>query len=213
MRHGFLLLAMACSSGSGNLGETGMDVATGGATTPGSGTDVEAAVSGVTLQTTLGDIVIELDDEAAPKTVRNFVRYAEAGFFDGADGDGATTFHRVIPGFMIQGGGLRDDLSEKDTRNPIKNEADNGLSNLRGTIAMARTDDPDSATSQFFINHADNVGLDPAGGLAGYAVFGSVTAGLDVVDAIAAVDTESVGFYDDVPVEPVVITGVVLSSD
>jgi len=154
----------------------------------------------VTLETSKGDIVLELDRELAPITVENFVAYANEGFFDG------TIFHRVIADFMIQGGGLKSDMSQKKTRGPIKNEASNGLANDRGTIAMARTNDPDSATAQFFINLKDNGFLNYGGrGNPGYAVFGKVVEGMDVVDEIAAVKTASKGHHDDVPVEPVVI--------
>lgn len=157
----------------------------------------------VVLETTLGSITIELLPDAAPATVENFLQYAADGFFDG------TVFHRVIPGFMIQGGGLQADLSEKATRPPIRNEADNGLSNTRGTVAMARTSVVDSATAQFFINTVDNGrSLDHRGTSPrdyGYAVFGRVTAGMDVVDAISGVATGRQGPHQNVPVEPVVI--------
>ncbi len=156
----------------------------------------------VKLHTNLGDIVIELYPEKAPKTVENFLRYVREGFYDG------TLFHRVIPGFMIQGGGLTPDMRPKPTHPPIPNEADNGLKNERGTVAMARTSDPHSATSQFFINLKDNPFLDftspdPQG--YGYCVFGKVVEGMDVVDAIARVPTTSRAGHKDVPVEPVVI--------
>ena len=159
----------------------------------------------VVMETTLGSITIELRPDAAPITVENFLQYANDGFFAG------TVFHRVIPNFMIQGGGLLPDLSEKSTRAPIRNEADNGLSNARGTISMARTSVVDSATAQFFINTVDNGGLDHRGTAPrdyGYAVFGRVTAGMDVVDAIAGVTTGRQGPHGDVPVEPVVINSV-----
>ena len=135
----------------------------------------------VVIKTSLGKIHVKLNPKKAPISVDNFVQYVEAGFFDG------TIFHRVIPGFMIQGGGLTPDMKKKETRAPIKLEAGNGLSNKRGTIAMARTGDPNSATAQFFINVVDNPRLDSAGG--GYAVFGKVTKGMDVVDKIKAVKT------------------------
>ena len=164
------------------------------------GETVESQSNIVRLETSMGTIVIELDRQAAPVTVKNFLEYAESGFYDG------TIFHRVIPGFMIQTGGFTNNLERKKTRNPILNEAKNGLSNKRGTIAMARTSDPNSATSQFFINHKDNTPLDyAAGGNPGYAVFGKVTEGMDIVDAIAAVKTATRNGMDDVPVEPVVI--------
>ena len=156
----------------------------------------------VKMQTTQGDMLIELEAQAAPVTVKNFLDYVNDGFYDG------TIFHRVIRGFMVQGGGMNKEMKEKTNRASIKNEAANGLKNLRGTLAMARTSDPNSATSQFFINHKDNDFLDykgPTPDQIGYAVFGKVIEGLDVLDKIAAVKTKSVGCHDDVPVEPVVI--------
>ena len=154
----------------------------------------------VRVKTTMGDVVIQLDAAKAPVTVANFLEYAQAGFFDG------TIFHRVIPDFMIQGGGLTDDMSAKETRDPIANEATNGLTNDKGTVAMARTGAPNSATAQFFINLTDNDFLNHSGpSNYGYAVFGKVVEGMDVVDAIAGVKTASKGHYDDVPVETVVI--------
>ena len=161
----------------------------------------------VTMETTMGTITLELDDAKAPATVENFVRYAQDGHYDG------TIFHRVIDGFMIQGGGFTRDMNQKPTREPIRNEAMNGLKNRRGTIAMARTMVVDSATSQFFINLVDNAFLDfqmPTAQGFGYAVFGEVTDGLEVVDAIAKVPTGCVGPYQDVPVEPVVIEKVTI---
>lgn len=171
------------------------------------GTAEEAAAQNprVTFQTTKGTFTLELFPDKAPKTVENFLQYAESGFYDG------TVFHRVIPGFMAQGGGLTADLDKKDTRGPIPNEADNGLSNARGTIAMARTGDPHSATAQFFINVADNPSLDHTGKTMrgwGYTVFGRVVDGMDVVDAIVQVPTTSRGGMQNVPVEPVVIQSV-----
>lgn len=156
----------------------------------------------IRLTTNLGTIDIELDFEKAPVTAANFEEYVKAGHFDGL------LFHRVIPGFMIQGGGYTSGLKERATRDPIKNEANNGLKNDKYTIAMARTNDPHSATSQFFINVADNDFLNftsetPRGW--GYAVFGKVVAGTEVVDAIARVRTGSYGFHQDVPVEDVII--------
>jgi peptidyl-prolyl cis-trans isomerase B (cyclophilin B) len=156
----------------------------------------------VKLQTSMGDIVLELNPEKAPATVANFLQYVKDGFYDG------TVFHRVINGFMIQGGGMDAQMNQKSTRAPIKNEADNGLTNDAYTVAMARTAVPDSATAQFFINVADNKNLNhtdknPAGW--GYAVFGKVVQGKDVVDKIKAVATTSKGFHGDVPVEPVTI--------
>jgi len=162
----------------------------------------------VKLETTMGDIVIELDAKAAPVTVKNFLAYTEEGFFDG------TIFHRVIPNFMIQGGGFTPNMAEKETHPPIINEAKNGLKNDRGTIAMARTNDPDSATSQFFINHKDNPNLNYAdAGNPGYAVFGKVVEGMEVVDKIAAVKTGQKGPHSDVPVEPIVIKSAKIVSD
>jgi peptidyl-prolyl cis-trans isomerase A (cyclophilin A) len=188
------------SSSGGTSGETSTeDGQTSGTAT---GTSSGGGSGNVILVTTLGTIVLDLDEELAPITTENFLTYVEAGFYDGVDGDGATIFHRVIPGFMIQGGGLRQDMTSKPTNPPIVNESDNGLSNLRGTIAMARTSDPDSATSQFFINVVDNTNLDVP---PGYAVFGEVVEGMDVVDAIEVVTTTTVGQYDDVPVEPILI--------
>lgn len=153
----------------------------------------------ITIETSKGDIVVELFEEEAPLSSANFTQYAEDGFFDD------TVFHRVISNFMIQGGGMTEDLSPKQTRAPIKNEAANGLKNARGTLAMARTGQVDSATSQFFINLRDNSFLDHGGRDYGYAVFGRVTDGMDVVDAIAKVETGHRGGHDDVPLEPVMI--------
>ena len=157
----------------------------------------------VRLSTSMGDIDIELYPEKAPVTVDNFLTYVEDGFYDG------TIFHRVIEGFMIQGGGFTEELEQKQTRDPIENEADNGLKNDCGTIAMARTGDPHSATAQFFINHKNNTFLNHRGKSQqgwGYAVFGKVTDGMDVVDEIASVETGSKGpFPKDVPEETVVI--------
>ena len=149
----------------------------------------------VVLVTSLGDITLELEPEKAPISVENFLNYVDAGFYDG------TVFHRVIPNFMIQGGGLTPNLSQKPTRPAIKNEAENGLKNDAGTIAMARTSAPDSATAQFFINLKDNDFLNHGVRDFGYAVFGHVTQGMDVVKKIGAVPTGA----NDVPVEPVVI--------
>ncbi len=149
----------------------------------------------VLISTSLGDIKLELYEEQAPITVANFLSYVEEGFFDG------TIFHRVINNFMIQGGGITADMKQKPTKAPIKNEADNGLKNDRGTVAMARTAVVDSATSQFFINHKDNSFLDHGARDFGYAVFGKVVEGIDVVDKIAAVQTRP----GDVPVETVSI--------
>jgi len=156
----------------------------------------------VHLETTMGEIVIELDADKAPRTVANFEQYVKEGHYDG------TVFHRVIPNFMIQGGGMLPSLQEKPSHKPIPLEANNGLSNVKGTVAMARTNDPDSAKSQFFINVQDNLFLDAAnspGGRGGYAVFGHVVSGMDVVDRIKAVETTTKGPYQNVPVTPVII--------
>jgi len=151
----------------------------------------------IRFETTLGSFTVELFEKEAPISAKNFLDYAEAGHFDG------TVFHRVIPGFVIQGGGMTADMRQRATRAAIRNEADNGLKNRRGTLSMARTNDPHSATSQFFVNLVDNASLDPGRGGAGYAVFGCVTEGMDVVDKIAAVKTGSKGGHQDVPVTPV----------
>ncbi len=155
-----------------------------------------------TIETTMGSITLELDDEKAPLTVANFLEYATSGHYND------TIFHRVISGFMIQGGGFTRSMDQKPTRDPIKNEATNGLKNSRGTIAMARTMVVDSATCQFFINLVDNDFLDHRGAdprAFGYAVFGRVKDGMEVVDKIAGVKTSTSGMYQDVPEEPVVI--------
>ena len=160
----------------------------------------------VVLKTNRGDIVIELAADKAPLSVANFKQYIESGYYDG------TIFHRVIPGFMIQGGGFEQNMSKKDTLSSIKNEADNGLENIVGSIAMARTNDPDSATSQFFINVNDNKNLDHKAKNQrgwGYAVFGQVVEGLDVVMAISTQATSSKGRFRDVPVDTVIIEKVV----
>ncbi len=159
----------------------------------------------VRLKTSLGEITVELDEKNAPKTVDNFLQYALDGFYDG------TIFHRVIPNFMIQGGGMTPKMEQKETRAPVKNEATNGLTNLRGMLAMARTSDVDSATAQFFINLVDNHFLNHKSRSAegfGYCVFGWVTEGMEVVDEIAKVPTGRVGYHDDVPKSPVVIEAV-----
>lgn len=155
----------------------------------------------VKVQTNMGDFVLELNPKAAPKTVENFLTYVKSGFYKN------TLFHRVIPNFMIQGGGFVSGMEEKDTRKAIALESRNGLSNLRGTIAMARTSDPNSATSQFFINVRDNHFLDASQAQDGYgyAVFGRVISGMQTVDAIARVKTHSVDYYDDVPIRDVII--------
>ena len=159
----------------------------------------------VLLETTMGQITIELDMQHAPISSENFLAYVDDGYFVG------TTFHRVIPNFMVQGGGITEDMADKPSkRAPIKNEANNGLKNDRGTLAMARTGDPHSATSQFFINHVDNAFLNftsetPQGW--GYAVFARVVEGMDVVDAMAKVATGNKGGHQNVPLEPITITG------
>ncbi len=153
----------------------------------------------VALETNHGTIVLELNPEKAPITVANFLQYAERGWYDG------TVFHRVMDGFMIQGGGFTADMQQKITRGQIENESKNGLSNKRGTISMARLPDPHTATAQFFINSVDNDGLDASGGNFGYAVFGEVVEGLDVVDAISKVRTGSKAGHQNVPVEAVTI--------
>ena len=162
-----------------------------------------------TMETSMGTITLELDDAKAPETVANFVQYAKDGHYDG------TIFHRVIDGFMIQGGGFTKDMNQKETREPIRNEAMNGLKNLRGTIAMARTMVVDSATSQFFINLVDNDFLDfsaPTPQGFGYAVFGEVVDGLSVVDAIGKVKTGFSGPHQNVPEEPVVIRKITIGA-
>lgn len=166
-----------------------------------------AGMVNVTLETNKGDIKIELDAEKAPATVANFLEYAKAGHYDN------TVFHRVIGGFMIQGGGFDAGMKQKPTRTPVKNEADNGLKNVTGTIAMARTSDPHSATAQFFINVSDNAFLDfksptPQGW--GYAVFGRVTDGMDVVRSIEKVETGNKSGHQDVPLTDVIITRVTI---
>ena len=165
----------------------------------------------VLMETSKGDIKLELYAEKAPLSVENFIDYAKSGFYDG------TIFHRVISHFMIQGGGFTPDMQKKPTAEPIRNEASNGLSNKRGTIAMARTSDPHSATAQFFINVQDNLNLDYTGDSSprtwGYAVFGRVTEGMDVVDEIRFVQTTRSGQYGDVPVEPVIIERVAVGED
>ena len=160
----------------------------------------------ITIKTNHGDISVELFDDKAPVSCENFRQYAQDGHFDG------TIFHRVIRNFMIQGGGMDESLTSKPTREPIKNEADNGVSNKRGTLAMARTMVVDSATSQFFINLRDNDFLDHGTRDFGYAVFGEVSDGMDVVDTIAAVPTGNRGGHQDVPVEPVEILEVTIDA-
>ena len=170
---------------------------------------MENKMTQVTIKTSVGDIQLELNDEKAPITVENFKTIASSGYYEG------TIFHRVINGFMIQGGGLTADMTNKSSgTGPIQNEANNGLPNDRGTIAMARTMDPHSATSQFFINHKDNAFLNHTEETSqgwGYAVFGMVTEGMDVVDQIAEVTTGSSGAYQDVPEEVITIESVTIS--
>ncbi|MEX0731941.1 MAG: peptidylprolyl isomerase [Aquisalimonadaceae bacterium] len=153
----------------------------------------------VVFETNYGNITLEMLSDEAPVTVENFLQYVDDGFFDG------TIFHRVIPGFVIQGGGFTEDMNQKETRAPIKNEADNGLKNSRGSLSMARTQQVNSATSQFFINLKDNAFLDHGTRDFGYAVFARVIEGMDVVDKIAGVNTGNRGMHQDVPVEPVVV--------
>nr|WP_264755631.1 peptidylprolyl isomerase [Psychrobacter sp. Marseille-P5312] len=163
----------------------------------------------VQLDTNMGAIVIELNEEKAPKTVENFLNYVKSGHYDG------TIFHRIIDGFMIQGGGMDAEMNEKATNAPIENEADNGLKNDKGTIAMARTQDPHSATSQFFINVKDNDFLNHSGKNMqgwGYTVFGKVTSGMDVIDKMRGVPTGRFGMHADVPKEPIVINSATIVS-
>ncbi len=170
---------------------------------------MEKTMTQVTIKTSVGDIQLELNNEKAPITVENFKTIANSGYYEG------TIFHRVINGFMVQGGGLTADMDNKPSgTSPIQNEANNGLSNDRGTIAMARTMDPHSATSQFFINHKDNGFLNHTGENSqgwGYAVFGAVTEGMEIVDQIAEVATGSSGGHQDVPVEVITIESVTIS--
>ena len=159
----------------------------------------------VTIPTTVGQMTLELDADNAPKTVENFLSYASSGFYDG------TIFHRVINNFMIQGGGFTTDMEQKPTQAPVDNEANNGLKNERGTIAMARTQDPHSATAQFFINVQDNDFLNHTGENMqgwGYTVFGKITQGEDVLDKIRCVQTGSQGGHQDVPTEPIIIESI-----
>ena len=156
----------------------------------------------IRFETTLGNFTIELFEKDAPLSVANFLKYVDDGFLDG------TIFHRIVPGFVIQGGGFTEDMTQKDTNPPVKNEADNGRKNLRGTLSMARTNDINSATSQFFVNLKDNEFLDHSRGNFGYAVFARLTEGMDVIDKIAAVKTGRKRGFDDVPVAAVVMTSV-----
>jgi cyclophilin family peptidyl-prolyl cis-trans isomerase len=160
----------------------------------------------IRFETTLGAFSIELFEKEAPISSANFLKYIDDGFFDG------TIFHRIVPGFVIQGGGFTEDMSQKKTQPAIKNEADNGIKNSRGTLSMARTNDINSATSQFFVNLKDNDFLDHSRGNFGYAVFGRVTEGMEVIDKIAAVETGRKRGFDDVPVEPVIMTKVIIKA-
>lgn len=164
--------------------------------------NIQAETTMVKMDTNQGTIMLELDADNAPNTVANFLTYAKEGFYDG------TIFHRVISNFMVQGGGFTEDMNQKTVHDPIKNEANNGLKNDNGTIAMARTGDPHSATAQFFINVKDNDFLNFSSETSqgwGYTVFGKVTEGMDVVEKIKATETTTKGPYQDVPVEPVII--------
>ena len=156
----------------------------------------------IRFETTLGNFTVELFEKEAPGTVENFLKYIDDEFFDG------TIFHRVVPGFVIQGGGFTEDMNQKKTQPPIKNEADNGLKNARGSLSMARTSDVNSATSQFFVNLKDNGFLDHQRGNFGYAVFARIADGMDVIDKIAGVETGRRRGFDDVPVEAVIMTRV-----
>ena len=156
------------------------------------------------ISTTLGEFVIELDQTNAPLTVQNFQQYVQDGFYDG------TLFHRIVPGFVVQGGGFSPGMELKPTRDPIVNESNNRLKNVRGSVAMARTDDPASATSQFYVNLANNASLDATLTSPGYAVFGQVVEGMTVIDQIAAVPTETRGDFADVPVTDIVIQSVTI---
>ncbi|MDR3351802.1 MAG: peptidyl-prolyl cis-trans isomerase [Zoogloeaceae bacterium] len=182
-----------------------LDAAAAGSTASPGATKSHASVE---LETSQGKIVLELDAKKAPKTVENFLQYAREGFYNG------TIFHRVIPGFMIQGGGFTPDMAEKPTRPPIENEAKNRLKNQRGSIAMARLPDPHSASAQFFINLVDNRNLDfPSFDGWGYTVFGKVTEGMDVVDKIAKSATGRQGPHENVPREPIIIKSVSIISE
>jgi len=164
----------------------------------------------VQLETSMGAIVIELNEEKAPKTVENFLNYVKSGQYDG------TIFHRIIDGFMIQGGGMDAEMNERPTNAPVENEADNGLKNDKGTIAMARTQDPHSATSQFFVNVKDNDFLNHTGKNMqgwGYTVFGKVTSGMDVIEKMRGVPTGRFGMHADVPKEPVLINSATIISE
>lgn len=170
---------------------------------PGTAQAAQTERSLIKMETSMGDFILELYPDKAPKTVENFLRYVQDGSYNG------TIFHRVIDGFMIQGGGFTPDMRPVATRSPIRNEADNGLKNERYTVAMARTGDPHSATNQFFVNTADNTFLNfrtPAAQGWGYCVFGKVVDGMDTIDKIKAVPTTAKGMHENVPVDPVIIT-------
>ena len=167
----------------------------------------EEATVDVVFETTMGTFTLELNPEKAPKTVENFLSYVDEGFFD------KTIFHRVIPGFVIQGGGFETEMQKKKTHPAVVNESDNGLKNARGSISMARTNHPDSATSQFFINVNDNPNLDPQGSRAGYAVFGKVTEGMDVIDKIVSASAGDWGPYQNVPKKDIVVLSAMRKSE
>lgn len=187
---------------SGESSDTGGSESSVGVSSTGGGSGL------VVMETSMGTLSIELFAEEAPITVENFIAYIDSGFYDGTDSMEPTVFHRVIPGFVIQGGGLTADLAGKATMPPIVNEHGvTGLTNVRGTLSMARTNDPNSATSQFFVNVVDNANLDTGDG---YAVFAQVVEGMDVVDAIVNVPTTTVGQFSDVPVDAITITSVTL---
>lgn len=174
------------------------------ASSPESDSATKAKTVWVDINTSAGTMTLKLDPVQAPVTVANFLRYADEGFYNG------TVFHRVIANFMIQGGGMTADLHQKETHMPVKNESGNGLGNRRGTIAMARTNDPNSATSQFFINLADNDHLDGSRSQPGYTVFGKVVDGMAVVDAIGNTRTTRKGSFSDVPTQPITINNITL---
>lgn len=171
------------------------------------GAHAESEQLKATINTSHGSIELQLYDKRTPKTVANFVMYAKTGFYND------TLFHRVIPNFMIQGGGFDQSFARKATAKPVKNEANAFIPNLRGTIAMARTNDPHSATSQFFINVKDNASLNKNGHNAGYAVFGKVLSGMEIADKISRVATKADGYMRDIPVEPVIIKSIVISGE
>lgn len=205
-----LVIALAAAGCAGGGEEGGEGEATGDSPSPSPDmAGASDATPRVVLETSKGQIVMELDREKAPRTVANFLEHVEGGFYD------SLTFHRVIPGFMIQAGGYTPNMSERRSPRPsVVNESDNQLKNVRGTVAMARLSDPHSAKTQFFINLVDNPNLDyNVGGALGYTVFGQVVQGMSVVDSIAQVPTHTVGPYENVPAEPVVIERAYVSSD